>query len=89
MSDGSEYLSDNAYEIEQSQRRWEALCIEAEMEAYHGLWRCKDGRVMNVTEMETSHIQNCIKMLERHDSPFKKSYTKMFNAELERRANEF
>lgn len=88
MSYGREYLSENAYEIEQAQERWEALCVKAEMEAHHGLWRCKDGRVMNVTEMEISHIQNCIKMLERNDSPSKEPYIKMFNAELERRKEE-
>lgn len=27
-------------------------------------WKTRDGRVLNIKDMETSHIINCIKMLE-------------------------
>ena len=28
-------------------------------------WTCKDGRVLDIKEMETSHLQNAINMLRR------------------------
>ena len=28
-------------------------------------WKTKDGAVLNISDMETSHIQNCINMLDR------------------------
>ena len=31
-------------------------------------WKTKDGKKLKITEMETSHIENCIKMLERNKS---------------------
>lgn len=85
MSLGRDYLSDYAYEIEKEQERWESLCIKASLEASRGIWRAKDGRVLSVHEMETSHIQNCIKMLHRNHSPFEDVYKKMFEAELTER----
>jgi hypothetical protein len=29
-------------------------------------WRTRDGRELLISEMETSHIENCIKMIERN-----------------------
>ena len=88
MSYGSEYLADNAYEIEQSQKRWESICIKAESEASKGMWRTKDGRVLNVEDMGTEHIQNCIRMLERNNVPIRKPYIIMFTKELHRRGEQ-
>lgn len=34
------------------------------MEA-HLQWKTKEGKVLRVSEMETSHIRNCMRMLER------------------------
>ena len=28
-------------------------------------WKTRDGRILNINDMETSHIKNCMKMLER------------------------
>lgn len=30
-----------------------------------GRWKTRDGRVMYIYQMETTHIENCIKLLER------------------------
>lgn len=87
MSYGSEYIADNTYEIEQSQKRWENLYIEAAMEASKGIWRTKDGRVLSVEEMEVGHIKNCINMLERNNVPFRKPYIKKFIDELHKRGD--
>lgn len=89
MSYGSEYLADNAYEIEQSQKRFESICIEAAMEASKGIWRTKDGRVLMVGEMGTGHIKNCIRMLERNNVPFRAPYLKMFIDELQKRGEQY
>lgn len=85
MSYGREYLADNAYEIEQAHNKWEDMCIRAENNAMHGLWIKKDGELIHVSNMETSHIHNCIKMLNRNDSPFKDIYIPMFERELKKR----
>lgn len=29
------------------------------------LWKCKDGRTLRISDMETSHITNSMRMLER------------------------
>ena len=89
MSYGSEYLADNAYEIEQSQKKFESLCIEAAMEASKGIWRTKDGRVLKVEEMGVEHIKNCIRMLERNNVPFRAPYVRMFTEELEKRGEQY
>jgi hypothetical protein len=45
MSYGREYLADNAYEIEQAQKKWEDMCIRAANNAMHGLWIKKRRRI--------------------------------------------
>lgn len=85
MSYGSEYLAENYYEHDQAIAKWEEICIRAMNNASHGLWITKDGRYLHVSEMETSHIENCIRMLERNNSPFKKYYIPMFENELRAR----
>ena len=48
------------------------------------LWKTQDGDILAINEMETSHIKNCIKMLERHltSKPDEAIYTgDNFNAE--------
>lgn len=85
MSFGREHIAEYEYERDQFIARWEEMSIRAENNASHGLWITKDGRYLHVSEMETSHIQNCIRMLKRYDSPFKKYYIPMFEKELKER----
>ena len=87
MSYGSEYIAEYAYEHDQSITRWEEVSIRAENNAKHGLWITKDGRYLHVSEMETNHIRNCTKMLERNNSPFKDVYIPMFEKELAKRGD--
>lgn len=89
MSYGNELLADYAYEREQSIEKAERLYIQAMANASHGLWKTKDGEYIPIREMETAHIHNCIRMLERNDSPYKEPYIKAFEKELaERRKDE-
>ena len=85
MGIGSEYLAETEYERDKEIERWEAMSIQAHINASRGLWITKDGRYLNVSEMKTSHIQNCIQMLERYDSSFKDIYVPMFKKELKKR----
>ncbi len=85
MGYGTEYLAETEYEREKEIERWETMSIQAHINASHGMWITKDGRYLNVSEMEISHIQNCIRMLERYDSPFKDIYIPMFKKELKKR----
>lgn len=89
MSLGSDYMADYAYEIEHEKQELadmhEKLQIQAKCNAFHGLWQTKDGDWLHVTEMGSQHIKNCIRMLERNNSPFADIYIPMFKEELERR----
>lgn len=66
----------------------EQMYAKAVANASRGLWITKDGRYMAMHEMETSHIRNCISMLNRSKSPFKEPYIKAFEKELAERKEE-
>lgn len=55
-----------------------------------GYWETKDGRHLKIKKMETNHIENCIKMLERTKE--KDEYTDFklneFKEELDKRERE-
>lgn len=85
MSMGSEYLAEFEYERDEEIKRMESLYIQASLEASRGIWRTKDGKVLSVHEMETSHIRNCMKMLHRNHSPFEEVYAEIFETELAER----
>ena len=44
-------------------QRYENIKADAEF----GYWTTKGDKVIHVSKMETSHIKNCIRYLERHD----------------------
>lgn len=45
------------------------------------LWRCKDGRVLTVSQMETRHIIHCINKINRDN--WRKKYLARLEIELE------
>ena len=62
--------------------------LQMEHEANKGIWTTASGEEIHVSEMETSHIVNTIKYLERKD--FKDlylSWIEMLKKELDRRKN--
>ena len=63
----------------------EVLYFRAELRAEKGLWETRDGQILKVTDMTTRHIQNCLRMLERGNSPYADPFIGMFEKELERR----
>lgn len=48
-------------------------------------WRMKDGNLIAIQDMDTSHIKNCIKMIYRHNGTWRPQYLRYFEAELRRR----
>lgn len=52
-----------------------------------GYWTIKDGKRLNIREMETSHIKNTINMLKRSiktmDKDFKDYYEDYFNFKID------
>lgn len=68
----------------------EILHRQALREAEAGMWTQKDGTRIAVEDMETSHIQNCIRMLtrqiERYGSDdIREAWIEVFDKELRRR----
>ena len=82
MSYGSEYLDETTYEREQAEAWYEIAEGMAIGMASKGLWETKEGKTLSVKEMTTSHIKNCIRMLQRNNSPFADIYVPMFEKEL-------
>lgn len=48
-------------------------------------WRMRDGDLIAIKDMDTSHIKNCIKMIYRSNGTWRHQYLRYFEAELRRR----
>lgn len=60
MSDTTDDMEmEIAHAVYESQREsWEDMMESKE-------WRTKDGQLLKIKDMQTSHIQNCVRMLEK------------------------
>lgn len=83
VQDNMDFLYENEerhcgsdYDID-SERDIEYISIPA--------WRMKDGNLIAIQDMDTSHIKNCIKMIYRHNGTWRHQYLRYFEAELRRR----
>lgn len=70
-------LEDLVLEAMQSERDIEYISIPA--------WRMKDGKLIAIRDMGTSHIKNCIKMIYRSNGTWRHQYLRYFEAELHKR----
>lgn len=48
-------------------------------------WRMKDGNLIAIQDMDTSHIKHCIKIIYRHNGTWRHQYLRYFEAELRKR----
>ena len=48
-------------------------------------WRMKDGKLIAIRDMDTSHIKNCIKIIYRSNGTWRHQYLRYFEAELRKR----
>lgn len=48
-------------------------------------WRMRDGSLISIRDMKTSHIKNCIKMICRAEGTWRYQYLRLFEAELQKR----
>lgn len=46
------------------------------------LWRCRDGRVLKISDMTDSHIRNCIQMIQRSGFRWRVRYLDRLEIEL-------
>lgn len=58
-------MSDTTDDMEAQAGVYEAQMESWEHDMEEPVWRTKAGVLMDIEDMETSHIQNCIRMLER------------------------
>lgn len=49
------------------------------------VWRMRDGSLIAIKDMTTSHIKNCIKMIHRSGDTWRREYVKYLESELKRR----
>ena len=48
-------------------------------------WRMRNGKLIAIKDMDTSHIKNCIKMIYKSNGKWRHQYLRYFEAELRRR----
>ena len=72
-----EVLYDSDYDLNFTHLSVEFISIPA--------WRMKDGKLIAIRDMETSHIKNCIKMIYRSNGTWRHQYLRYFEAELRKR----
>ena len=49
------------------------------------VWVTKDGKPIPISEMETSHIKNTIRWMDKVDFEYEDEYKRLFTQELNRR----
>ena len=82
MGMGSDFLAYYAWEIEEAKNYADEIWHEAEGK----VWETKDGRLIPIEEMTTSHIKNTIAYIQRNwDVELYQPWLDVFNDELERR----
>ena len=72
-----EALYGSDYDLDSTRSGVEFISIPA--------WRTKDGELIAIKDMDTSHIKNCIKMIYRSNGTWRHQYLRYFEAELRKR----
>lgn len=69
-----EALYDSDYNLDSTHSSIEFIQIPA--------WRMRNGKLIAIRDMETSHIKNCIKMIYRSNGTWRHQYLRYFETEL-------
>lgn len=72
-----EALYGNDYDLDSTRSSVEFISIPA--------WRMRNGKLIAIKDMDTSHIKNCIKMIYRSNGKWRHQYLRYFEAELRKR----
>ena len=72
-----EALYGSDYDLDSTRSSVEFISIPA--------WRTKDGELIAIKDMDTSHIKNCIKMIYKSNGKWRHQYLRYFEAELRKR----
>lgn len=72
-----EALYGSDYDLDSTRSSVEFISIPA--------WRMKNGKLIAIKDMDTSHIKNCIKMIYKSNGKWRHQYLRYFEAELRKR----
>lgn len=72
-----EALYGSDYDLDSTRSSVEFISIPA--------WRMKNGKLIAIKDMDTSHIKNCIKMIYKSNGTWRHQYLRYFEAELRKR----
>ena len=63
--------------------------LDSQMEYWedveNGIWRMYDGTGIAIKDMDTSHIRNCIRMIDNSKGNWRREYRNQFQEELTKR----
>lgn len=62
-----------------------AAAYEADKNIRNGIWVAKDGTKYLISKMKTSHIKNCIRMIQRSNYHWRPEYMEPLIQELKKR----
>lgn len=62
-----------------------AAIYEQQENLEKGIWEAKDGTKFLISKMQTSHIKNCIRMIQRSNYYWRPEYLEPLTQELKRR----
>lgn len=62
-----------------------AAAYEAEENLKNNIWIAKDGTKYLISQMQTSHIKNCIRIIQRSNHKWRSEYIEPLTQELKKR----
>lgn len=62
-----------------------AAIYEAKKDIRNNIWIAKDGTKYSISKMTTSHIKNCIRMIQRSNYRWRPEYIEPLTQELKKR----
>ena len=62
-----------------------AATYEADKDLRNGIWVARDGTKYSISKMQTSHIKNCIRMIQRSNYHWRPEYIEPLTQELKKR----